>query len=103
MFTPAGPLTMSADQERELERLVRSGNSPQKAALRSRLLVVAHQGVPTRAIAAQLRISRPTVLAVRAAFIEDGLAAVTGIRRRKRSPKVLTPEVDTRIRSEEHT
>ena len=97
MFTPAGPLIMSADQERELERLVRSGNSPQKVALRSRLLLLAHQGLPNRAIAAQLRISRPTVLAVRAAFIEDGLAAVTGIRRRKRSPKVLTPEVEQRI------
>ena len=97
MFTPAGPLTMSADQERELERLVRSGNSPQKVALRSRLLLLAHQGLPNRAIAAQLRISRPTVLAVRAAFIKDGLAAVTGVRRRKRSPKVLTPEVEQRI------
>src|ERR1044071_5001457 len=97
MFTPAGPLIMSAEQERELERLVRSGNSAQKVALRSRLLLLAHQGLPNRAIAAQLRISRPTVLAVRAAFIKDGLAAVTGVRRRKRSPKVLTPEVEQRI------
>jgi transposase len=97
MFTPASPLAMSADQQRELERLVRSGNSPQKVALRSRLLLLAHQGLPNQAIAAQLKISRPTVLAVRAAFVQSGVRAVTGVRRRKRSPKVLTPELEQRI------
>ena len=88
---------MSADQQRELERLVRSGNSPQKVALRGRLLLLAQQGLPNQAIASQLRISRPTVLAVRAAFVKDGMRAVTGVRRRKRSPKVLTPELEQRI------
>ena len=45
----------------------------------------------------QQGISRPTVLALRAAFDKDGVSAVTGIRRRKRSPKVLTPEAEQRI------
>ena len=97
MFTPAAALYVSADQKRELERLVRNGNSPQKVALRCRLLLLANEGVPNRAIAEQLSVSRPTVLALRAAFAKDGMTAVTGVRRRKRSPKVLTPELEQRI------
>src|SRR5690348_8579217 len=97
MFNPAAPLAVSADQKRELEMLVRNGNSPQKVALRSRLLLLAHQGVANHAIAEQLHVSRPTVLALRAAFAKDGIRAVTGVRRRKRSPKVLTPELEQRV------
>ncbi len=94
---------MSAGQQREIERLVRSGNSPRKVALRGRLLLLAHQAMPNRSIAAQQNISRPTVLVVRAAFVKDGLTAVTGVRRRKRSPKVLTPELEQRILDTELT
>jgi transposase len=97
MFSAAAPLAVTDDQKRELELLVRNGNSSQKIALRGKILLLAHQGVANAGIADQLKISRPTVLALRAAFAKDGLAAVTGIRRRKRSPKVLTPELEERI------
>lgn len=97
MFRAATPLTVSADQKRELERLLRSGNSPQKVALRCRILLLANEGVANANIAERLKISRPTVLALRTAFAQHGMTAVTGIRHRKRSPKVLTPEVETRI------
>jgi transposase/DNA-binding CsgD family transcriptional regulator len=97
MFNVAAPLTMDTGQKRELERLIRSGNSPQKVALRCRLLLLAQEGVANQSIAEQLNVSRPTVLALRAAFAKDGMAAVTGIRRRKRSPKVLTPELEQKI------
>ena len=66
-------------------------------ALRCRLLLLAHQGFANQAIAHQLSVSRPTVLALRAAFAKDGMAAVTGIRRRKRQGKVLIPDVEQRI------
>jgi len=88
---------VTEDQRRELEVLVRNGNSSQKMALRCKILLLAHQGVANAGIADQLKISRPTVLALRAAFTKDGLAAVTGIRRRRRSPKVLTGELEQRI------
>jgi len=81
----------------DLEALVRSGNTPQKVAQRGRLLLLAHQGVPNHAIAKQLNLSRPTVLALRTRFARDGMAAVTGIRKRKRSAKVLTPEMEHKI------
>jgi DNA-binding CsgD family transcriptional regulator len=97
MFSAAAPLAISADQKRELDLLLRNGNSPQKVALRCKVLLLAHQGVANASIADQLQISRPTVLALRTRFAKDGLSVVTGIRRRKRSPKVLTPELEQRI------
>jgi transposase len=97
MFSAAAPLVVNADQKRELERLTRNGNCPQKVALRCRLLLLAQQGIANQSIAEQLNVSRPTVLALRAAFAKHGMAAVTGIRKRKRSPRVLTPELEQRI------
>src|SRR5215472_12267327 len=97
MFRTAAPLAVTADQKRELELLVRNGNAPQKVALRCRILLLAHEGIANAGIADQLQVSRPTVIALRAAFAKDGLTAVTGVRRRKRSPKVLTPDLEKRI------
>jgi len=93
----APALALSADQKSELEGLVRNGGTPQKMALRCRLLLLAHDGIANQSIAEQLRLSRPTVLAMRHAFVEDGLAAVTGIRKRKREGSVLTPELERKI------
>ena len=87
MFSAAAPLAVTADQKRELELLVRNGSSPQKVALRCKALLLAHKGVANTSIADQLKVSRPTVLALRAAFAKDGLTAITGVRRRKREPK----------------
>lgn len=97
MFPTAAPLAMNADQKQELEALVRNGNSPQKVALRSRLLLLAQQGVANQSIAQQLNVSRPTILALRAAFARDGMAAVTDIRKRNRQGSVLTPDLEQKI------
>jgi transposase len=97
MPSPAPALALSPGQKAELEGLARSGGTPQKVALRCRLLLLAHEGVANQSIAEQLSLSRPTVLALRDAFVRDGLAAVTGIRKRKRTGVVLTPELEQRI------
>ena len=97
MPTPAPALALSVSQKSELEGLVRSGSTPQKVALRCRLLLLAHQGVANQAIGEQLSLSRPTILALRDAFTKDGLAAVTGIRKRKRRGSVWTPELEQKI------
>ena len=97
MFAPAAALTLSDSQKLELEVLARNGNTPQKVALRCRVVLLAHQGVANQAIAKQLNLSRPTVLALRAVFAKDGIAALTGIRKRKRLAKVLTPELEQKI------
>src|SRR5580700_9891805 len=97
MFTPAAALAVGESQKLELDALLRNGNTSQRVALRCRLLLLASQGVANHSIAAQLGVSRPTVLALRAAFAKDGMSAVTGIRRRKRTAKVLTPELERKI------
>src|SRR5271165_3792478 len=97
MFAPAAALSISESQKLELDALLRNGSTPQKIALRCRLLLLANQGVANHSIAGQLGVSRPTVLARRAAFARDGMTAVTGIRRRKRTAKVLTPELERKI------
>jgi transposase len=97
MFPKAAALAVSEAQKQELEALVRNGNAPQKVALRSRLVLLAHAGLANRSIAQQLRVSRPTILALRAAFTKDGMAAITGIRKRKRLGSVLTPELEQKI------
>jgi putative transposase len=53
-----------------------AANTPQKVAGRGRLLLLAHQGVPNHAISQQLNLSRPIVLALRARFARDGMAAI---------------------------
>jgi transposase/DNA-binding CsgD family transcriptional regulator len=97
MYTPAAALALNTEHKRDLEALVRNGRSPQKVALRCRILLLASQGVANHSIAQQLNISRPTVLALRTAFQSNGMAAVTGIRKRKRKAKVLTPELEQKI------
>ncbi|MBC7928265.1 MAG: hypothetical protein H7039_21700 [Bryobacteraceae bacterium] len=65
--------------------------------MRCRLLLLAHEGWRISPSRNKLNVSRPTSLAFRAAFTKVGIAAVTGIRRRKRQAKVLTPDVEQNI------
>src|ERR1035437_4738997 len=97
MPNPAAGLALSEDQKSALDALVRNGNTPQKIALRCRLVLLAHEGIANQSIAQQLDLSRPTILALRAAFAREGIEAITGIRRRIRRAKVLTPELEQRI------
>jgi transposase len=97
MFSTAAPLAVNPSQKQALEALVRNGNSSQKVALRCRVLLLAHRGTANQSIAKQLNVSRPTILALRAAFAKDGMAAVTGVRKRKRRARILTPDLEQRI------
>ena len=97
MFAPAPALALSPQQKSTLEVLVRDGSTPQKIALRGRIILLAHQGWANHSIAQQLGISRPTVIAMRAAFAAQHMEAVTGIRKRKRQAKVLTAELEQQI------
>ena len=97
MFAPAGALCLTAEQKVEIEAIVRNGSTPQRIATRCRALLLAGQGVANQVIANQLGLSRPTVITVRSAFSHRGIAAITGPAKRKRTPKVLTSELEQRI------
>ena len=61
------------DQKRGLDALLRNGHSSQRVALRSRVVLLANQGLANHAIAQQLNVSRPeNHFALRAAFAQQG-------------------------------
>jgi transposase len=97
MPTPMTPVVLSASLRAQLEKLRRDGGTPQRVAARCRIILLAHEGETNVAIADKVGVSRPTILATRAAFARDGLKALTGVRKRKRTAPVLTPELTQRI------
>src|SRR3989442_15095415 len=63
----AAPALPLGDADRELlSALVRGGNTPQKVALRARIVLGAAEGRANLALARELGVSRPTVLLWRA-------------------------------------
>jgi len=97
MFSKAAPLAVAAGQRQQLETLARAGTTPQRVARRCQVILLASQGVANHAIAQHTGLSRPTVLATRAAFLRGGVEALRQRPRRKRGGRVLTPEGEQRI------
>jgi len=97
MFVPAAALTIDEGQKHQLESLLRAGATPQKVARRCQVILLASQGVANHSIALQTGLSRPTVLATRAAFAKQGTAGICAPQKRKRSRRTLTPELEQRI------
>ena len=97
MFLRAVALAVDDAQRCELEGLVRAGTTPQRIARKCRVILLASEGVSNHAIAQQIGLTRPTILAVRAAFAQRGMAAVQAPHPRKRSRRVLTMELEQKI------
>jgi len=97
MFTRAAALTIDEAQRQQLESWVRAGTTPQRLARKCEAILLASQGVSNHSIAQQTGLSRPTVLATRAAFCRGGVQAVRQPQKRKRSRRVLTPELEQKI------
>ena len=76
---------ISPEQEKELLRLVRAHNTPQKMALRANIILAAAMGESHTAIAKQLHPSRPTVILWEQRFREKGLNGLQDV------PKPLRP------------
>jgi transposase len=97
MFTRAAPLTIDESQKQQLESWARAGITPQRLARKCEVVLLASQGVSNYAIAQQTGLSRPTVLATRAAFARGGCQALRQPQKRKRSRPVLSPELEQKI------
>ena len=97
MFTPATPLAINSAQKQVLESMARAGSTPQMLARKCQLILLAGEGVPNHAIAQQIGLSRPTVIATRAAFARGGVEAIRRRQKRQRSRRVLTPELEQKI------
>jgi transposase len=97
MFTRAAALMVDETQRQQLESWARAGTTPQRIARKCRAILLASQGVSNHSIARQTGLSRPTVLATRAAFGRGGLKALRQRQRRRRSRCRLTPELEQTI------
>jgi transposase len=76
MWESAQALAMHAEQRTQLEAWVKAPLTPQKIVLRSRICLLAHEGIGNRQIARQLNTSRPTVLLWRERFAQSGVAGL---------------------------
>jgi transposase len=76
MWKPTDALPMSSEQSAMLEAWVRATTTPQRVVLRSRICLLAAEGVANNSIAHRLRTSRPTVLQWRERFKELGPAGL---------------------------
>jgi len=97
MFTPATSLSIDPSQRLVLESLAQAGTTPQSLARKCEVILLASAGVPNNSIARQIGLSRPTVIAARTAFGRGGVEALRQRQKRKRSRRVLTPEVQQKI------
>src|SRR5271157_5932101 len=70
------PMSMNIEQRRELESWVRARTTPQRVVLRSRICLLAAEGLSNTDIARKVNTTRPTVLLWRKRFQEQGPAGL---------------------------
>src|SRR3984893_12873631 len=103
MWASSAPLAVTPEARQELERIVRSGKTEQRIALRARIILGASDGKSNNLLATELKTSRPTVLDWRRRFAEGGVKALDDNRPRGRSFKPLArakaAEIITRTQS----
>ena len=76
---------------------MRAGTTTQRLARRCQVILLAARGLPHQALARQVGISRPTVLAIRTRFTGGGMEALRRDHKRPRSRRRLTPELEKRM------
>jgi len=97
MFARAAAIPLEEPQARELRALAQAGTTTQRVARRCRVILLAHEGMSNSAIAQRLGLSRPTVTAIRNAFLKGGSEAIQRDPARKRARRVLSKELEQKI------
>ena len=104
MWTKAEALPVLAVDQELLRHLLRSGSTPQKLALRARILLGAAEGKSNYQMSEELNVSRPTILLWRQRYIDAGLASVLKDASRPGRKKMITPtKVDAIVNATLHT
>jgi transposase len=89
------PLTITEEERAELQRRVRAHTTPQRAARRARIVLLAADGLPNRQIAPIVGMNQHTVAQWRRRFEAERLAGLTD---RKRPGRPLVYDHDQRLR-----
>src|SRR5258706_15272540 len=91
MFARATALSLDRSQRQALESMAHAGRTPQAVARKCKVILLASEGVSNLGIAQQTGLSRPTVIATRAAFSRGGVEAFGQRQKRKRSRRGPAP------------
>jgi transposase len=89
------PLAITEEERAELQRRVRAHTTPQRAAKRARIVLLAADGLPNRQIAPIVGMNQHTVAQWRRRFEAERLAGLTD---RKRPGRPLVYDHDQRLR-----
>ena len=92
MWKPADALTVTEEQRRTLDIWARAKTTPQRVVLRSRICLLATDGISHNAIAKRLNTSRPTVLLWTNRFREQGPPGLSEDAPHGESPRRLPVE-----------
>jgi transposase len=92
-WAPAEALALSDEQLAELNRLIRAPKTAQKVVMRAKVAMAAAEGRSNNAIAAELGISRPTVILWRERMATHGIEGIVHDATRPGRRKALPQEV----------
>lgn len=104
MWQSAGSLPLTEEQKKQLEHWIQAPSTPPKIVLRARICLLAHEGLPNRRIAQQLKTSRPTVILWRHHFLNVGVAGLEHEPARKSSSRrTKTAQIKAIVEATLHT
>ncbi len=103
MALAAAAIELSEEDRDTLERWVRADSTPQGVARRAWVILQAADGVSNSEIARATGLSRPTVIAVRERFVDDGPAGLAMVKPgRGRKPQIAAGKVAEIVRATLH-
>ena len=91
MNNPAPPLKVTKAQLMTLERISKSRTAPHRLVIRSKVLLLASQGIANTTIAKDLDVGISTVRAYRVRFVKEGLKDFGNVKK-GRGPKSTIPD-----------
>src|SRR5262252_10683335 len=97
MWASSTALGITAEDKAELERIVRSGRTEQRHALRARIILGAAGGRSNNALAKELKTSRPTIVDWRTRYVEGGVKALYQDRPRGKSFEAVARSKEAEI------
>lgn len=89
----ARALQLRAGDRARLEAITRATTAPAGVVMRSRIVLMAADGVPNTAIAQRMHVSRPTVLKWRNRYVQAGIGGLADVARPGRRPEIDELEV----------
>lgn len=99
MHPPTPALVLEEGQRDVLEVLARSSAAPHREVIRARALLLASEGLANTAIAAEVGVSAPSIVAWRERFAAEGLAKFAQVRKgRGRRPEIPQAKIDEIVR-----